>query len=478
VRPPAPVGLSLETLDLSDRLMLAAVVLLPWAFGGIEIWAYRGAAFLIAASVTLRLVGRESDDWHLRRIRRILIPALLLLVIALIQVVPLPPALLGTVSPKAQELYAATFDASAAGPLAALEQRALDLVPEAADWTPARESETTTPPVAGRWSGWRTVSLVPAFTLERIAWFVGLLLAFILVHAAAVDSERRRAMTAVLFLNFLALAVFGLVYAAIGNTNLYWVRATLENATPYGPYVNPANFAAMMELATPWILASAISALRSRDRAPLPFPILLAAGIVCAVSGAMSGSRAGVVLVGAGVLAVLVRLPRRGRALWAAAAAVAIAVAGWLAFANERVRLFFEVDAQGLMGVERLSAWKAAAAMLGDFPVLGVGVGAFREVFPIYAPAGGIGRMKHLHNDYFETVLETGWLGAVLLVCLIAMFAVSAWSRTGGRLSAYGLMVGLSCLFLHAFVDFNHQIPANALTFVTLAAIAVAHRRA
>ena len=54
-------------------------------------------------------------------------------------------------------------------------------------------------------------------------------------------------MTAVLFLNFLALAVFGLVYAAVGNDHLYWIRPTVEEARPYGPYVNPANFAAMME---------------------------------------------------------------------------------------------------------------------------------------------------------------------------------------------------------------------------------------
>jgi O-antigen ligase len=386
--------------------------------------------------------------------------------------------LLGAVSPKAQEIYAATFvSATDADPLVVLERRALERVPEARAWPAARESESVRRPVDGRWHGWRTVSLVPAFTLERIAWYVALLLAFMLAQAVAADVERRRAMTAVLFLNFLALAVFGLVYAAIGNTNLYWVRTTLENATPYGPYVNPANFAAMMELATPWILATAVSAFRTERRPPLPFPILLASGICCAASGVMSGSRAGVVLIGLGLFALLVRLPHRGRALWTAAGVAVLAGAAWVVTASERLRLFFEIGGEGLMNVERLEAWKAAAAMFGDFRWLGAGVGAFRDVFPVYAPAGGLARMNHLHNDYFELALETGWPGAVLLVWLIGAFALAAWGRSRGRLTAYGLMIGLACLLLHALVDFNHQIPANALTFVTLAAIAVAPRR-
>ena len=478
MRPDSRGGLSFAALDLSDRLLLAAVVLLPWAFGGIEIWAYRGAALLVAAALTVRLSARKAEDWHLRRIRGILIPAFLLLGVGLIQIVPLPPGLLGAVSPKAQELYAATFDAAESDPLAALERRALAQVPEAESQPPARESAPVMRPVAGRWEGWRTISLVPAFSLERIFWYVALLLAFLLAQSAAADAERRRAMTAALFLNFLALAVFGLVYAAIGNTNLYWVRSTLENARPYGPYVNPANFAAMMELATPWVLAAAVSAYRTQHRPPLPFPILVATGICCAASGVMSGSRAGVVLIGLGIVALLVRLPQRGRALWAAGGVAVLAGAAWLVTVSERLRLFFEIGDEGLMNVERLAAWKAAAAMLADFPITGAGIGVFRDVFPIYAPAGGMGRMQHLHNDYLEVLLETGLPGAVLLVWLIGAFAVAAWSGSRGKVKAYGLMVGLSCLFLHALVDFNHQIPANALTFVILAAIAVAPRRA
>ena len=48
----------LEALETEDWLLLAAVVLLPWAFGGVEIWAYRSAAFLVALAAAFALAKR------------------------------------------------------------------------------------------------------------------------------------------------------------------------------------------------------------------------------------------------------------------------------------------------------------------------------------------------------------------------------------------------------------------------------------
>ena len=53
--------LSIESLDLPDRLLLLAVVVLPWAFGGVEIWAFRSAMmdFLVKP-----LSGEDLDRWY------------------------------------------------------------------------------------------------------------------------------------------------------------------------------------------------------------------------------------------------------------------------------------------------------------------------------------------------------------------------------------------------------------------------------
>ncbi len=478
---PEPRGwFPVASLDLSDRLLLAAVALLPWAFGGIEIWAYRSAGLLIVVAATLR----AGDDWGVQRIRWLLVPAVLMLGLALLQLLPLPPAVLERVSPKAHEIYATTFPGYGTGeavdPVAGLEQRALAEVPEADGVPLPRETgEPLFEDVGGRWHGWRPITLAPAFTLERVFWYIPLLLAFMLFHCGARDVGRRRVFEAVLFCDFLALAFFGLVFATIGNDKLYWVRPTVQGTSPFGPYVNPAHFAAVMELAVPWVAAAAWSARRFKRRSSLPFPILMATTVCCFLAGIVSGSRAAVVLTSLGLLAVAAMAPGRRAVRWMVAggalgAALLASVAVALSGAGGRVARFFELGAGGLADVERLAGWRAAWAMFDDFRVTGAGVGAFREVFPIYAPAGGDARMAHLHNDYFEIVLETGWPGAGLLLWMLVAFVWLVVVRSKFGLRVKGLCIGLACLFAHAAVDFNHQIPANALLFVAAAGILVA----
>ncbi len=474
---------SVASLDLPDRLLLVAVVLLPWAFGGIEIWAYRLAGLLIVVAATLRVGLSTGPGWQLRQIRWLLVPAILILVLASLQLLPLPPTLLERLSPKAHALYATTFPGYENGqtvdPIVGMEIQALAQVPEV-DGIPApRDSGAPLSASAGgRWDGWRPVSLTPAFTLERIFWYVPLLIAFLMFHAGSRDTERRRVFEAVLFLDFLALALFGLIFATIGNDKLYWIRPTVQDTNPFGPYVNPANFGAVMELAVPWVMAAAWSARRLKRRAVLPFPILLATGVCCVFAGVLSGSRAALVLITAALVAValVVQRERGGRwmltsGLLAAAALGSLLVA--LSSVGGRLARFFEFGPGGLADIERLAGWRAAGTMLKDFLLTGAGVGAFREVFPIYAPAGGDARMRHLHNDYLEVVVETGWPGALLLVWLIGAFAWLALGNAKRSLRTKGLLIGLACLFAHAAVDFNHQIPANALLFVAAAGMIV-----
>ncbi len=476
---------SVASLDLPDRLLLFAVVLLPWAFGGIEIWAHRLAGFVIVAAATVRVGFGSGQDWPLRSVRLLLIPATLILGLAAFQLLPLPPSAVAALSPKAHELYAATFPGyggeTEEDPVAGLEAVALDQVPEVAGLAlPRAAAQPVFEELGGRWKGWRPLSLAPSFTLERVFWYVPLLIAFLMFNRAARDGERRRVFQAVLFLDFLALALFGLVFAAIGNDKLYWIRPTVQEANPFGPYVNPANFGAVMELAVPWVSAAAWSAWRLKRHAVLPFPILAATAGCCVLAGLLCGSRATVVLMVVGLAGVALVVQRHSgarRLLAIASAGVLLVVSLLLAFSGLGARLARALDFEGAGGftdIERVAGWRAAWTMLGDFGLTGAGIGAFQDVFPIYAPAGGDARMKHLHNDYFEIAVEAGWIGAVLVAWMIVAFARLAWRGSERRLTAGGLLIGVVCLFLHATVDFNHQIPANALLFVAAAGIVTA----
>jgi O-antigen ligase len=84
-----------------------------------------------------------------------------------------------------------------------------------------------------------------------------------------------------------------------------------------------------------------------------------------------------------------------------------------------------------------------------------------------------------MHNDYLEVYLAGGLVAAALVLWLAAGFTtrvvrvVRSESARGRLLPSLGLALSLLAIAAHEAVDFNLQIPANALLFVALAAMAV-----
>ncbi len=68
----------------------------------------------------------------------------------------------------------------------------------------------------------------------------------------------------------------------------------------------------------------------------------------------------------------------------------------------------FEHD-ESAMG--RVFAWETAAAMSEDNPLLGVGSGAFRYAWPLYAPEDSYYMAIVAHNVYLDVVGELGFIG-------------------------------------------------------------------
>jgi O-antigen ligase len=485
--------LSFEELDFTDALVLTAVIGLPWAFGGVEVWAFRGAAALLAVAASLSMVKHGWRGLGLDRGAIWLLPAVLLGAWGVLQITPAPPELIRVLSPRADSLYRETFPGyPGAGPdnlRGAIEDRALERVPEVAGLPlPGRESEPLDFTVRGRWSGWRTISLLPSAGIERLFWYFALLLGFLQVRRRCRDPEVAAAYRDLLFAGFVALAVFGLIYAATGNGKLYWVRETLQSTRPFGPYVNPTNFAGMMELATPWIAGYAVYSLRYWKQGPWlarTTPIFAAGALLCLFSAVATANRTGTALIAGSLilLALFVVHGWRQRLVVVVGSALAVVVGGLIlskTLLAERVRDFVDATGGSYTEVDRLVSWRAALEMFSDFRIVGSGFGSFRDVFPHYMPTGEFARWAQLHNDYLEVLVEGGAIAAVLVLWLIVAYwrrALRGTSRPAGAgvdPEALGLLLGLAALSIHAVVDFNHQIPANALMFTTLAAVAVA----
>ena len=116
--------------------------------------------------------------------------------------------------------------------------------------------------------------------------------------------------------------------------------------------------------------------------------------------------------------------------------------------------------------------------MWKDYPVFGSGLGSFPVVFPRYNAEGAAYSYTHAHNDYIEFAAETGILGLVPLGLMVLMSFAAALRAQYLRRDplmrglSFASMMGIIALMIHSAVDFNLQIPANALTFMLLLAFA------
>jgi hypothetical protein len=481
-----------DLLAVEDVLVLAAVVALPWFYGGVGLGAYRAAAAFVAVAAGFALARRGPSGLGLGRETLWLLPAFLLGAFAFAQVVPLPRAWIATLSPRAASIQSEAYGSEGATGetwLRRIEEGARARVPEgvpaAADPAKALAFRAGAPAPPRRF----TLSLQPDMTLERAFWYAALLLTFLLVYRRTAHEPRAAIYRATLFGSFVTLAIVGILNHMTAPDRLLWIRTAPESTRPFGPYVNPDHFAGVMELGVPWLLGYGLMTLARRGA-----PARLRAGHVLALTGggvgiaaaflAASKTAALTIGVSSAVLIAIAAWRGRGRMRWGlvAGSAACVLLLGAIAFSGPlrgRLEDFRAAHEGGLSTNDRNIVWTVGLGMAKDYALTGSGFGAFREVIPAYLPRGDSGLWLQLHNDYLEMVLAGGLVAVTLVAWLAAVFAsrvvraVRAESADGRLLPSLGLAMGLVALALHEIVDFNLQIPANALLFVVLAAMSV-----
>jgi tetratricopeptide (TPR) repeat protein len=130
--------------------------------------------------------------------------------------------------------------------------------------------------------------------------------------------------------------------------------------------------------------------------------------------------------------------------------------------------------------------WRASLPMLAAFPLLGVGLGAYKEIYFRFQPlALGAGSMyfPYAHSDLLQFVIETGPLGAALFLWAalrVARDLVGAHllgrgrcpvTPGGGQRRSDPFSVGVTlgglgaviAALVHSAVDFPARIPADGI---------------
>ncbi|MFN2291509.1 MAG: O-antigen ligase family protein [Anaerolineae bacterium] len=107
----------------------------------------------------------------------------------------------------------------------------------------------------------------------------------------------------------------------------------------------------------------------------------------------------------------------------------------------------------------RLELLQRTVTLLGDYPLMGAGLGGFQMLYSTYALLLHVGYAWHSHNLFFDVALEQGFPGLLALVSMWLVFAWIAWRalsqreqhRAPGALAA--AVVSLLILLLHGLVD-------------------------
>ena len=127
---------------------------------------------------------------------------------------------------------------------------------------------------------------------------------------------------------------------------------------------------------------------------------------------------------------------------------------------------------------ERPGLARAALKLFAQAPLLGHGAGSFRTIFPPMRSAELSNKFyDHAHNDYAQTLAEYGLVGAAIILAILALAFICAFTALRKRSdklavgAAFTGIFGMSALLLHAVADFNFQIPGNAAIFSILIAI-------
>jgi len=341
------------------------------------------------------------------------------------------------------------------------------------------------PPVAGKGTGRAAALLLPvalacvatapcrARALDEAAQFEVLVLLGLLGFAAARDARSWRLVPTLL----LVLASGAAVQAILQTHWLYPGQAEilraggtpvddnlilrLEAGRPSGPFILPSSLGGFLALALPGTLVLARHAASRWSRA-----FLVVAVILQVYALVRTRSLGGLAAAAGGLLLALPAMTVRRRTAGSLLVALtALALAGWF------LHLRRAEIGQGPGGdplLLRAGNWRAAAQMIGDRPLLGVGPGSFGTAYPRYMRAG-MNETRFAHNSYLQVASCWGiWALAPLGVMLLGMYR-----KVGARFSVGGapgrdegvrlaVAAGAAGFLFHNLVDFTFYLPGIA----------------
>lgn len=133
----------------------------------------------------------------------------------------------------------------------------------------------------------------------------------------------------------------------------------------------------------------------------------------------------------------------------------------------------------GFFDRNRLLFYSCTLDLISDYPLMGCGLGTYLQAINHYLSKDFNVILTHAHNDYLETLAETGLAGGTALILagmLGFAMALRSWLKSSDPLAkgiGLGALMGVFAILFHSLTDFSLRMPGNALVFLSLFVLAV-----
>ncbi len=447
--------------NVSYYLFIFSLFFAPLAFGTVEQWSLATLEITTATAAVIFFFNVWFSKQQTVKIVGLL-PLVLLLSFMILQIIPLPSYLVNMLSPGSYLVYS---------PLLSVQ--------EVKSWIPLSVH-------------WRE-------TLQELLRFTSYALLYVLtIQLFAVPERLKNAANMVVFLAA-GIALLAIIQAVGSPEKIYWLRQAPPNSKPFGPWINPNQFAGYMEMICPLALALYLfykprvksqETLREKIVSFFTEPgvyrhlYLGLATVLMVLSVFVSLCRGGILsLFVAGAMfffLYILKFPKRSRITLFVLLVSIIFVVSWFGWDVVVADFNRSFDTSGRISDGRLSLWRDVLSIIKAFPILGSGFGTFMAIYPSYKTIDDRLIYDHAHNDYLELFTDGGIIGFCLAAWFVLAVLIHGWRMTRQRrdyfavLVGIGAMAGIAAILAHGITDFNMHNGAVGFYFFFLCGVLVA----
>jgi len=304
------------------------------------------------------------------------------------------------------------------------------------------------------------------------------------------------------------IALLGIAQKVAEAPKIYWFWKPhfKDDASFFGPFVNPNHFAGYIEMVIPISIGLFIVKWRHLAKNQLRgireffitvgneegCKFILFSFFIVLMVGALflSASRGGVISFSGSMiylLLMLVKKEKRRRNFFTVIGFL-ICIFSFLIWMGIRplVEEFSSIqDLSRDYDIQyRFQNWRDACRLIQDFPILGVGSETFSAIFPKYKTIELQYCYLYLENDYLQLLCEMGIVGFAFFLWFILSFFLQIESKNLKHqqmrvnsiqyISYFGCSTSVVVIMIHSFWDFNMHIPSNALLLSMIMGLAMA----